>query len=194
MGGRLPLVCPAPVQEVVVLRPATDDDVDSLRAWRNQDANRAVSTYQHVISAEEHARWWQAVSADPTRQVLVFEHGGRALGAVTFFDLELDGPGPRTGGWGFYLDHDTVTADGTAMMAWIQVMRDACAYAFDELGLDLLTGEVDQANEAVRAMNRRFRFAEGEPRTLADGRVFLPISLRREDRRPARAGAAKENR
>ena len=154
-----------------------------MRAWRNQPANREVSTFQHEISAEEHARWWAAVTADPSRQVLVFEHDGRPLGVVSFFDID---PEARSAGWGFYLDHDTTTAEGTAMMAWIQVMKDATAYAFDTLGLDLLTGEVNEENEAVRLMNRRFRFTEGEPRTLEDGRVFYPISLRREDRRPTK--------
>jgi RimJ/RimL family protein N-acetyltransferase len=161
-----------------VLRPATDADSATLRAWRNQPANRAVSTYQHEITPEEHQRWWNAVRSDPTRRVLVFEYGGRGLGAVTFFDIT-----DASAGWGFYLDNETVTAEGIAMMAWIQVMKDATAYAFDELGVDLLTGEVDEDNEAVRMMNRRFRFTEGEPRTTEDGRVFLPISLRREDRR-----------
>jgi len=161
-----------------VLRPAVVDDLSPLRAWRNQDANRAVSTYQHVITSEEHVAWWQTVQADPSRRVLIFEYADRPLGAVTFFDIE-----DRSAGWGFYLDHETVTGEGIAMMAWIQVMKDATAYAFDVLGVDLLTGEVDETNEAVRMMNRRFRFTEGEPRTLEDGRVFLPISLGREDRR-----------
>jgi RimJ/RimL family protein N-acetyltransferase len=164
-----------------VLRPATDTDLASLRAWRNQEANRVVSTNQQEISAEEHARWWEAVEKDPSRQVLVFEYDGRALGAVTFFDIE-----GSSAGWGFYLDNETVVAEGIAMMAWIQVMKDATAYAFDVLGVDLLTGEVNADNEAVRTMNRRFRFTEGAPRTLEDGRVFYPISLRREDRRPSR--------
>ena len=161
-----------------MLRPATDADSATLRDWRNQPANREVSTFQHEISAEEHQRWWDSVQADPTRQVLVFEYDGRGLGAVTFFDITED-----SAGWGFYLDSETVTAEGIAMMTWIQVMKDATAYAFDELGVDLLTGEVNEDNEAVRMMNRRFRFSEGEPRLTEDGRVFLPISLKREDRR-----------
>lgn len=169
-----------------MLRPATDDDVARMRAWRNQEANRAVSTHQHEITAEEHGRWWTAVAADPSRQVLIFDYDGRGLGVVTFFDLQIDGP-EKTGGWGFYLDNETVTGEGIAMMAWIQVMKDATSYAFDTLGLDVLTGEVNAENEAVRMMNRRFRFTEGEPRTTEDGRVFYPITLRREDRRRPRS-------
>ncbi len=171
-----------------MLRPAGDLDIVPMRDWRNQDANRAVSNNTAEISLDEHLAWWDQIQYDRSRRVLVFEYGDRALGIVNFFDLDLDGPGPRTGAWGFFLDHETATADGTAMMAWIQVMKEATAYAFDELGLDVLTGEVNAENEAVRQMNRRFRFTEGEPETREDGRVFYPISLRREDRRRPKEG------
>ena len=47
-------------------------------------------------------------------------------------------------------------------------------------------------NDAVRTMNRRFRFTEGEPEEReADGRTITvyPISLRREDRRQPTKGS-----
>lgn len=174
-----------------MLRSAEERDVDSMRAWRNQPANREVSIHEHEIGADEHAAWWARVQDDPTRRVLVFEHGDQPLGVVSFFDLELDAT-PRTGAWGFYLDHDGLAAAGTALTAWMKVMGEATAYAFapepDGLGLDVLTGEVLDGNDAVRTMNRRFRFTEGPPEQReVDGRTLtvFPIALRREDaRRP----------
>lgn len=169
-----------------MLRPAGDGDVDAMRAWRNQAANRAVSINAHEISAEEHAGWWSRTREDPTRRVLVFELGERPLGIVSFFDIDDE---RRRCSWGFYLDSETVEAEGLALMAWMQVMKEATTYAFDELGVDTLDGEVLAGNEAVRSMNRRFRFTEGpaEAREV-DGRTIEvhPISLRREDRRGAR--------
>jgi RimJ/RimL family protein N-acetyltransferase len=70
------------------------------------------------------------------------------------------------------------------------VMREATAYAFDELGLDVLTGEVLEHNAVVRQMNRRFRFVEGTPEIrYADGRelTVIPISLRKQDRRKGKS-------
>ncbi len=171
-----------------MLRPAGEADVEAMRAWRNQPVNREASIQSHEIGADEHRAWWDRTQADPSRRVLVFEHDGRPLGVVTFFDLDLDGP-ERTGAWGFYLDADTTGAEGTTMMAWMQVMKEATRYAFDDEDgprLDVLTGEVLAGNDAVRAMNRRFRFTEGEPEQReVDGRTITvhPISLRREDRR-----------
>jgi hypothetical protein len=171
-----------------MLRPAGEADVDTMREWRNQPVNREVSINHHEIGADEHRAWWSRVTEDPTRQVLVFEYDGRPLGIVSFFDLDLDGP-ERTGAWGFYLDNDTTTAEGTTMMAWMQVMKEATRYAFDDEDgprLDVLNGEVLEGNDAVRTMNRRFRIVEGESEHReVDGRTITvyPISLRREDRR-----------
>lgn len=178
-----------------MLRRATDADLPSMLAWRNQEANRSVSINQHVITAEEHAAWWARASQDPTRRVLMFEYASRPLGVVTFFDHD---PVARSASWGFYLDHDGTTADGTALLAWTKVMREAVAYAFapepDGLDLDLLEGEVLPHNESVRAMNRRLGFTEGEPyEQTADGAVVtaIPVSLHRDDR-PTRRSAKEQ--
>jgi len=167
-----------------MLRPATDDDLGAMLAWRNQAANREVSIHPHEITREEHLDWWGRVQGDPSRKVLVFEVEQRPLGVVTFFDLT-----PSSAGWGFYLDSETVSAEGIAMTAWLKVMGEAVDHAFDELGLDLLEGEVLAGNEAVRMMNRRFRFTEGAPevRTVDDRTItVIPITLTRSDRRPRR--------
>lgn len=178
-----------------MLRPATEDDLDQMLAWRNQEANREVSNYSHVISPAEHRAWWDRVQADPTREVHVFEAGSdgasRPLGVVSFFDIDTDA---GTAGWGFYLDNETVTAEGLAMTAWMKVMGEAIDHAFASpgeggLGLEVLEGEVLAHNEAVRLMNRRFRFTEGEPEDReVDGRsiTVIPIRLAKADRRTKR--------
>lgn len=163
-----------------MLRAATEDDVDTIRRLRNQQANRDVSITSHEITADEHAAWWAKTSVDPSRRVLIYERDGVA-GVVNFFDL--DG---SSGAWGFFLDADGLAERGETLPAWIEIMREATAYAFDELGLEVLTGEVLEHNTVVRQMNRRFRFAEGTPETLYTGSreiTVIPISLRKQDRR-----------
>lgn len=168
-----------------MLRPATEADLDTMRDWRNQEPNRLASINSHEIGAAEHRAWWDKTSVDPTRRVLIFEREDGPTGVVSFFDLELN-TSRRSGAWGFYLDAIRLDAQDETMPAWMAVMRDATRYAFDELALDDLQGEVLEHNESVRTMNRLFRFTEGtgEPREV-DGRtiVVIPIHLRREDRR-----------
>jgi len=168
-----------------VLRTATDGDVDIIRILRNQEPNREVSINAHEISADEHAGWWAKASVDPTRRVLIYERDGVTAGVVNFFDLELDAE-PKTGAWGFFLDAEGLAERGETLPAWIEVMKDATGYAFDELGLDELHGEVLEHNAVVRQMNRRFRFVEGEPEIRsAGGReiTVFPISLHKDNRR-----------
>lgn len=168
-----------------MLRTANDGDVDIIRTLRNQQPNRDASINSHEISPAEHAGWWDKTRVDPTRRVLIYERDGRTAGVVNFFDLALDAE-PRTGAWGFFLDADGLAERGETLPAWIEVMKEATGYAFDELGLDELHGEVLEHNAVVRQMNRRFRFVEGEPQTRsADGReiTVLPISLNKHNRR-----------
>ena len=169
-----------------MLREATDADVDTIRRLRNQQPNREVSVNAHEISADEHAAWWAKTSQDPSRRVLIYELDGQPAGVVNFFDLDAE-----TGAWGFFLDADGLAETGGLLPAWIAVMKEATSYAFDELGLDVLTGEVLEHNDVVRQMNRRFRFTEGEPeRREVDGRqiAVIPIRLAKEDRRQPKRG------
>ncbi|KWV30959.1 GNAT family N-acetyltransferase [Micromonospora rifamycinica] len=167
-----------------MLREATEDDVNLMLSWRNQETNRQVSKTSHRITAEEHAAWWARVRADPAHRILMYVHDGLTAGVVTFSDLRLDGP--RTASWGFYLDADGLAGRGATLPAWLGVMRAAVDYAFDVLALDRLDGEVLAHNTVVRQMNRRFRFVEGTVgRASHNGREVdvVPISLTRENRR-----------
>lgn len=164
-----------------MLRPATDSDLDTMLSWRNQPANRDVSLTQHVITADEHAAWWARVARDPATDVLIFESAGRARGVVMFTDVA-----DTQASWGFYLDHDGAIADGTALLAWMTIMREAVTYAFtprpDGLGIDALTGEVLGHNEAVRAMNHRLGFVETERETRSvDGQERDVITVERRN-------------
>jgi RimJ/RimL family protein N-acetyltransferase len=157
-----------------MLRPATDADLDLIREWRNQDANRTSSNYSHVISPAEHAAWWARTTNDPTRRILIFVHEGTPCGVANFFDLDES---DRSGSWGFFLDSEG--AYGKDLGAWISLMREGVAYAFTDLRLRTLRGEVLEGNPSVRAMNRRLGFVEAPPEEReVDGRRFTVYPLR----------------
>jgi UDP-4-amino-4,6-dideoxy-N-acetyl-beta-L-altrosamine N-acetyltransferase len=165
-----------------VLRPATAADRDLVLAWRNHPEVRAVSLNQHLIGADEHAAWWDRAMADPARRILIYEREGRPAGVVTFFDYDEQA---ACASWGYYVDLVGLEAVGQTLLAWIEIQREAVSYAFDELGLDVLRGEVLASNEAVRQLNRRQRFVEVNSRSVTIGGVeteVLDIELRAADR------------
>jgi UDP-4-amino-4,6-dideoxy-N-acetyl-beta-L-altrosamine N-acetyltransferase len=175
-----------------VLRPATDSDTDDIRRWRNHPQVRAMSLTAHEITPEEHAAWFAAARADERRRVLIFEYEGRPAGVVNFTAVD---PATSTATWGFYLDVDGLEERGETLPAWLDVQREAIAYAFADLGLDRLDAEVLAHNTVVRRMNRRFGFVEGEPAaTPVDGRMVdvYPIHLTRADYLARAARSRKE--
>ncbi len=142
-----------------MLRPATRDDLEQLRRWRNHPEVRRVSLTQHEIAPEEHQKWWSAVEADPTRQVLIYERDDTPSGAVTFFDIDTD---PDSAWWGYYLDNQGLEERGALFPAWISIQREAVKYAHRELGVRELHGETLVLNEAAVDFNQRLGFEEVE--------------------------------
>ncbi|GAA1792230.1 UDP-4-amino-4,6-dideoxy-N-acetyl-beta-L-altrosami ne N-acetyltransferase [Luedemannella flava] len=137
-----------------VLRTATGADRDAVLAWRNHPQVRQASLTRHEIGPVEHARWWAAVRADPTRRVLIYERRGTPAGVVTFAHLDDD-----VAVWGFYLDVASLEAAGELLPAWLELERAAVDYAFRELGVTALGGETLAWNTPVIALHKRFGFA-----------------------------------
>ncbi len=177
-----------------MLRPATDDDRERVRVWRNHPDVRAVSLTQHEIGPVEHAAWWERVQADPTREVLVYERGGIPAGVVSLWDLDW---ATGTVWWGYYLDNEGLTARGELLPAWIQIQRDAVTYV-DALrdgdrALTVMEAEVLDANEGVRSFNRRQGFADVETYVRdVDGTPTLVHHVRRTRPEPPRPVSAPQ--
>ncbi|TMR10547.1 GNAT family N-acetyltransferase [Nonomuraea turkmeniaca] len=162
-----------------MLRGVRDDDLPVTRRWRNHPRVRAASFTTHEIGADEHARWWAAVRADPAKHVLVYDHEGTAAGVVTYAGLST-----ASACWGFYLDFDGLERSGALLRAWIGLERAAIDHAFGPLGLTTLRGSVLADNEPVRLLHKRFGFVEvGTYRRDVDGvaRDVVAIELRKEE-------------
>ncbi|NUW40796.1 GNAT family N-acetyltransferase [Nonomuraea rhodomycinica] len=158
-----------------MLRQVRDDDLPAMLRWRNHPRVRKASFTTHEISEEEHARWWAGVRADPSRLVLIYEHGGTACGVVTFSGLDPERP---VASWGFYLDLAGLERRGEMITAWFGIERTAIRHAFDVLELTTLRGEVLAGNQAVRLLHDRFGFKEtGGYRRVVDGTTVDVVTV-----------------
>jgi RimJ/RimL family protein N-acetyltransferase len=147
-----------------VLRDATDEDVDTIRRWRNHPRVRGSMIYTTEITPQGHARWWAAVQADPGRYALIFEYDGVPRGVVTINDHDR-----RAGSaeWGFFLDIDGLEGQGGLLPAWLALEQAAVDYGFGELGLNTMGGRTLAWNKQVLALHRRFGFVEVPERGYA---------------------------
>lgn len=145
----------------MALRKAREQDVETIRRWRNHPQVRRASIHTAYIEPEGHRAWWDAVQRDPGRHVLIFERDGVACGVVMFNDHD---PVTGTAEWGFFLDVDGLQARGELLPAWMELEREAVAFGFDELKLTAMGGRTLAWNTPVLALHRRFGFAEVEER------------------------------
>jgi RimJ/RimL family protein N-acetyltransferase len=179
----------------MMLRPATDEDRERVRVWRNHPDVRTVSLTQHEIGPQEHALWWDRVRTDPTREVLIYERAGVPAGVVSLWDIDW---AAGSLWWGYYLDNAGLTARGELLPAWIQIQRDAVKYVdamrSDTKTISTMDAEVLDANEGVRSFNRRQGFADvGTYEKDIDGSTVLVHHVRRtRPTAPARPTARRE--
>ncbi len=128
-----------------------------MRRWRNHPEVRAQFLFRDVISPDGHRVWWERVAADPAARVLIYEHDGEGVGAVTFKDHD---PLTRTAEWGFFLDLESLRPRGALFGAWIGLEQAAIRYALDDLGLAVLGARTLSGNKPVLALHRRNGFVE----------------------------------
>ena len=140
-----------------MLREAIEQDVATIRSWRNHPKVRGASIWTAYITPEAHLEWWARVRSDPAKLALIFTYEDLPCGVVTFNDID------RTTGsaeWGFFLDVDGLTERQTLLPAWLALEAEAVDYAFEELGLERIGGRTLAWNRQVLELHRRFRFVE----------------------------------
>jgi RimJ/RimL family protein N-acetyltransferase len=74
----------------LLFRPATASDAETIYAWRNSPAVRAISHTQAPIDYESHLVWLQGTLANADRCLLIAEHAGQAVGVVRFDRRDRD--------------------------------------------------------------------------------------------------------
>ncbi len=135
----------------VKLRPITADDSARLLAWRNSPAVSAYMYTDHLISAEEHARWLAAAMASPDRRYWMIEDDGAPVGLANLVRID---PVSRRCEWAYYLGEASVRGRGVGASVELLVLD----YVFGPLGLNKLCCEVLLENKGVWRLHEKFGF------------------------------------
>lgn len=119
-------------------------------AWRNHPAIRSYMLSQHEISLQEHRKWFERVQHDMTRQQLIVSDGTEPIGFVQFNPVIQGG----IADWGFYARPDAPKGSGR------KLGRAALEYAFKDLGLHKVCGQVIETNAPSIAFHKKLGFVE----------------------------------
>lgn len=133
------------------LRPVEAKDRDRILAWRNSDDVRPFMYTDHLISPQEHARWFAGLEGDERRRYWIIELGGKPVGLANLYDI--DRPNQRCA-WAYYLADPAVRGLGVGSYVEFWVLE----YVFEGIKFAKLWCEVLASNEAVWRLHETFGF------------------------------------
>lgn len=134
------------------MRPVERDDLERILEWRNSERIRTNMYSDHVITMEEHRAWFERTKQHSGSIYLIFEIRNQPAGLVYFADIDRNNGKSH---WGFYLGaEDLPRGSGTAMGVI------GLEYAFTQLNLRKLYGEVFAFNEASLRFHKKLGFVE----------------------------------
>ena len=138
---------------MITLRSIAPEDRDRLLVWRNAPHVAQYMYTDHLISPEEHARWFAGLEHDKRRKYWIIESDGTPLGLVNLYDIDEHN---RRCCWAFYLGSE----EGRGAGVGSQVECAILTHVFETMGFNKLCCEVLGSNEAVWAMHQKFGFVK----------------------------------
>ncbi|HYD44872.1 MAG TPA: UDP-4-amino-4,6-dideoxy-N-acetyl-beta-L-altrosamine N-acetyltransferase [Phenylobacterium sp.] len=137
----------------VELRDLRDNDRERILNWRNSPDVRAFMYTDHLISPEEHARWFEGAGRDPRRRYWIIEANGSPVGLANLADIDL---GAGRCAWAYYLADPSVRGMGLGSYVEYWMLQEV----FERQGLRKLWCEVLVTNEPVWRLHQTFGFVE----------------------------------
>jgi len=138
------------LSETISARRMVENDLDCVLNWRNHPDVRRFMLTQHEITPSEHWSWFNRASRDGTRALVVVEESNIKLGCVTFSGVQNN----STADWSFYV------APGSPAGTGKRVCRSALNYAFSELLIYKVAGQVIDFNQASINVHRSLGFTQ----------------------------------
>lgn len=138
------------MNQLGILRGIADDELELMRAWRNEPAVRANMYTQHEISREEHLTWWGKTKVRTDRKYFMYEIVGAPTGIAIFTGIDMQS---QNSAWAFYASPSAPKGIGSKMEFLM------LEYAFSTLQLHKLYCEVLAFNTAVIKLHKKFGFS-----------------------------------
>ncbi|RXZ78907.1 UDP-4-amino-4,6-dideoxy-N-acetyl-beta-L-altrosamine N-acetyltransferase [Paenibacillaceae bacterium] len=133
------------------LRAMAESDLEQVLAWRNSLRIRNHSYEDHMITMEEHLRWFAAMQQGTGKIQLIVDFDQTPIGAVNFTPVDIHG----RCFWGIYLG-DTEAPRGSALRIGYLGLR----YAFELRGVRKLIAEILHFNIASLKFHAKLGFQE----------------------------------
>lgn len=124
------------------------NDLEMVLTWRNHPSIRENMFSQQEISLSDHLAWFERSLNNPRTCLLIFEEKGVPQGFINFSSASCG----TVAEWGFYAAPDAPKGTGQ------KLGRSAIDYAFTELELHKVCGQVLQNNSRSINFHKRLGF------------------------------------
>ncbi len=121
------------------LREIREQDLENILSWRNSERIRNSMIGDHLISWEEHRRWFER-QKDSEDKYLLFEYKGQAAGMVYFTAVDNY---HGTCWWGFYLGENDFPRKTGLLMGYIGI-----CHAFSNMAMRKICSQALARNKA----------------------------------------------
>jgi len=156
------------------IRPIEVTDLPQVLEWRNAPLVRESMVNTSVIAPDEHRAWFQRIRNDHTCRWMIVSDDAGPLGVGYLTDIDT---GFRTARWGFYKVPGLPPGTGT------RVCLETLTYAFDQLELRKIVGNVRRTNPASIRMHEKLGFERdsrlSDPTIAAQGNHIIRFVLQR---------------
>jgi UDP-4-amino-4,6-dideoxy-N-acetyl-beta-L-altrosamine N-acetyltransferase len=143
------------IAPAVAFRPVVEADRDRLLAWRNAPEVAAFMYSDHLITPEEHDRWFGSLPGNVSRAYWIIEMDAAPVGLVNLYDIDETA---KTCAWAYYLADPATRGRGVGSFVEYRMIE----HVFTERGLERLGCEVLESNEAVWKLHQSFGFQISE--------------------------------
>ncbi|MQL51451.1 UDP-4-amino-4,6-dideoxy-N-acetyl-beta-L-altrosamine N-acetyltransferase [Desulfofundulus thermobenzoicus] len=139
---------------LVRLQTITENDLELIRKWRNQDEIRNFMYTNHIISPEEHRKWYEKISNDPSVKYWIFSNDGKMKnGLVCLYNIDAKN---KSAFWGFYVGDLQTKGKGIGSRVEFTILD----HVFLVMDLNKLNCEVLSFNEVALNLHKKFGFEE----------------------------------
>ena len=124
------------------LRSIEESDLEQLLVWRNSDRIRTKMLNQHIITMDEHRKWFDKISKYEKPQHFVSEYKGNKVGYCGILSYDLENNVCKNG---FYIGEEN--AIPVNAMASFEYLLNY--YTLNDIGVTQVDGEVLADNNVL---------------------------------------------
>jgi len=140
------------VLEKAELKSISEDDLELVLGWRNQDFIRQMMYTSSLISINEHRNWFQRLQESSSSRSLLFYFEGRPYGIVNINHIDQRN---LTCDWGFYIGEQKAPKGIGTILGY-----KALTYIFEDLQMRKVCAEVLGYNDASIRFHKKLGFLE----------------------------------